>query len=146
MGCTSPYLEAQAKEIRAEDSSDGLFSENSASGMTGGLHASLLSTAPAGVYFAHLLGLAEGKRLGKLSRTCDVSWVLADRDILDHNTKLTARALRHDLLLLGPAAKNFVRDAVKDSAAWTELEREEYTQLQQRLRCGPTKLGVVSPL
>lgn len=130
-------LKAQEDSLRAQASTSGLFAATSArASAKGGLHASLAPTAPAGVYFAQRLGLVEGRRLRNLNNACDVSWMLADRSILDQDAKMTARALRHDVLLLGPAAKRFVKDAVRDSAAWTELKRKEYPQLQQRLRCG----------
>ena len=130
-------LKAQEDDLRAEASSSGLFAATSASAAAkGGLHASLAPTAPAGVYFAQRLGLVEGKGLRHLNNACDVSWMLADRNILDQDAKMAARALRHDVLLPGPAAKRFVKDVVRDSAAWTELKRKEYLQLQQRLRCG----------
>ena len=103
-------MKAQEDDLKAEASSSGLFAATSASASAkGGLHASLAPTAPAGVYFAQRLGLVEGKRLRNLSNTCDVSWMLAERNILDQDAKMTARALRHDVLSLGPAAKRFKR-------------------------------------
>ena len=123
-------LKAQEDDLRAEASSSGLLAATSASASAkGGLHTSLAPTAPAGVYYAQRLGLVEWKRLRNLNNACDVSWMLAERNILDQDAKMTARALRHDVLLLGPAGKCFVKDVVRDSAAWTELKHKEYLQL-----------------
>ena len=100
-----------------------------------GLQKALLPTASAGGYFAHILGLLEERRLN-LNSACDVQWLLQGRGNRDECSKIPANALRRVILLLPPAAKRFVKEAIKGRRRVEHVERQELPRSLEHLRTG----------
>lgn len=63
-----------------------------------------------------------------------MTWILKDRGARDNFPKIAANALYRGIILLPPAAKGFIKDTVKDVAAWNMLKERDYFALQERLR------------
>lgn len=130
-------LTSTASALRAQPASTGMFSAALPDAVgTGGLSKSLLPAAPTGVYFAARLGLREGMRLRNLDSAVDISWLLQDRGARANYLKIAANALSREILLLSSAAKCFLKDTIKTTAAWDLLKEKGYLQLQEGLRSG----------
>ena len=69
-----------------------------------------------------MLGLCEITRLRSLITASDVEWLLQHTGCRDQFPHITAHALRRGVLLLGPAAKEFVDGAAKNVHVWSKLE------------------------
>lgn len=100
-------LKAEAASLEANPLSADLFSTVPPSPIAAkrGLRAALHPSASAGAFVAQKLALPEGKRLRSLNKADDIKWVLEDRRKRDDFSKITAHALRRNILLLAPAAK-----------------------------------------
>ena len=97
-------LAEEADALKVQPASADLFSAVAPRAVAkGGLQKALLPTASAGAYFAHKLGLPEGRRQKNPNSACDVQWLLQDRGIRDDYFKIFANALRRQTLLLPPA-------------------------------------------
>lgn len=94
----------------------------------------LLPSSSSGAFFAHKLDLAEGSRLRNLSGASDIKFVLESRGTRDDVSKLSATALRRNILLLAPAAKSFLKEAIADISAWELLKAKGLLTLQEQLR------------
>jgi len=130
-------LAAEAAAFKANPVSADLFSTVPPQDVTnGGSCVALLPSSPAGAYFAHKLGLAEGTRLRKLSTASDIKCLLENRGTRDDVSKITATALRRNILLLAPTAKSFLKETVNDIAAWELLKAKGLLNLQEQLRTG----------
>ena len=71
-----------------------------------------------------------------MKSACDVQLLLHDRGISDDYYKISASALRPDFVLPSPAAKSFVKEAIKDSTAWGMLKDKSYIDLLHHPRTG----------
>lgn len=134
-------LAAETNAFKSHPLSADLFSAATPRAVgTGEVNEALLPRSSAGVYVAHKLGLAEGKRLRSLTSACDVKWMLEDRGIRDDFSKISANALRRDILLLTPAAKAFLKNTVGDVAAWNMMKAKEFLELQEQIRTGSCEI------
>ena len=127
-------LAAEAAALKANPVSTDLFSSPVMS--EGGMHPALLPSSTAGAFFAHVLGLAEGRQLRSLRKAEDIQWVLQNRGTRDDLSKITANALLRNILMLAPAAKTFLKDTISDIAAWRMVKSKDYLAFQEQLRTG----------